>query len=460
MKRMSSKKLLSSFVVATALVCWSPPARAVDIWASDDGMQIIELTTSLKIFGFGSTGLLAGPEGFEELFGEPWPYPDFGGGALMRLRLRFLADITSRIRFGVHYEQRPRVLSHGRLLSAAAGSLQGDEGVPLRLHPLQWEIAATDVETSLLDGELGAAGSTFAWEHEIDRLFMSFAIPGGMDLTIGRQAMSWGVCRLWSPLDLFAPLTATDLDREERRGIDAARLTLALSPTSFLEVVVAGGYHLDEDGEEVITWDDSSLAWMLRINQWGIDWLLVAGKVGTDRIVGGAIEGQIRGVAVRGEMTSVTDEQNDTNIRATVGLEFGTSFDLSGTIEYHYNGFGVSSVNDYGGLLFGNDAFVDRLSRGQVAGLAQHYAGLTLVYRPHPLFVISLVYIQNLIDGSLTLSPSVMYSVSDEVSISIAGIIPIGRDSTWNTESGLDLDLRSEFGFSPQLYVIQLRAAI
>ncbi len=453
------RKLVPSALIFVALWTWSPHAAAFDIWASDDGLQTIELTTTLKIFGFGATGMLEGPEGYEELVGEAWPFPDFGGGALMRLRLRFLADITSRIRFGVHYEQRPRVLSHGRLLSAASGSLQGDEIVPLRLHPLQWEIAATDVEPSALDSEFDAAGSTFVWEHEIDRLFLSFAIPGGVDLTIGRQAMSWGVCRLWSPLDLFAPLTATDLDREERRGIDAAKLTLALSPTSFFEVVVAGGYHLNEDGEEEITWDDSSLAWMLRFNQWGIDWLLVAGKFGTDRVVGGAIEGQIRGVAVRGEMTAVTDEERDTNIRATVGIEFGTSFDLSGTIEYHYNGFGVTSADDYAGLL-GNAAFVDRFSRGQVAGLAQHYAGLTLMYRPHPLVVISLIYIQNLIDGSLNLSPGIQYSISDEVWISLAGIIPIGRDSSWNTEEGLDLDLQSEFGFSPQLYVIQLRGAI
>ena len=295
---------LAAAALLSAVLAGPRPARAFEIWQSDDGFRLIELSPSLKLFFFGARGFLDAPAGYEEL----WPLPEVGGGTLMRLRLRFSADITSRIRFVVHYEHRPRVMTDGRMLSAASSSLQGDETVPLRLYPMVWDIARSDRESSELDPFLGRADSTFLWEHELDWLFFSFAIPGGVDLVVGRQAVGWGVGRLWSPLDVFSPLTATDLDRDERRGIDAAKLTFRLGPTSMLEVVLAGGTEPDAEGDDEVSWDASSLAWMVRTNRWGIDWIAMAGKVGPDRVFGGAIVGQVRGVVLRGAATGVSYE--------------------------------------------------------------------------------------------------------------------------------------------------------
>jgi hypothetical protein len=436
------------------------PAEAFEIWQSDDGMRLIEFTPSLKFFFFGAGGFLEAPEGYEEI----WPMPEVGGGSLMRLRLRFSADITSRIRFVVHYEHRPRIMSDGRLMSAASTTLQGDETVPLRLYPMVWDITRSQPQTSEMDAFVGPADSTFLWEHEIDWLFFSFAIPGGIDLVVGRQAIGWGVGRLWSPLDVFAPLTATDIDREERRGIDALKLTLRLGPASMFEVVLAGGTEIvgeGDDAEEQITWEASSLAWLIRTNRWGIDWMAMAGKVGRDRVFGGAVMGQIGGVALRGSATGTIDETNETHepfLRATVGVEFGTSFNLTGIIEYHYNGFGTLDVADYL-TVAGEQA--SRLSRGQIAGLGRHYAGVTLAWQPIPDLSVALVYIQNLQDGSLSLSPAINYAISDEVRLSFAAMIPLGRGAGWDT-SGLfpEPEPRSELGMSPQLYLIQLRASI
>jgi hypothetical protein len=448
-------------VVALTIACG--PARAsaaIVFWTSEDGMRTVELSPSLKLFVFGSTGFLEAPPGWAELapaFGE-WPFPEVGGGALGRLRLRFLADIGPRVRFVAHYEHRPRILSNGRLLSAAAGSLQGEETVPHRIHPLLWEIAGSGAEPSALDELYGEAAETFVWEHEIDRLFLSFALPG-VDLVVGRQAVGWGMGRLWSPLDVFAPLTATDLDREERRGIDAIKLTLPFSQTAFLEVVLAAGQRAGGEGDDAeVAWSASSLAWLIRWNLWGLDWMLLAGKVGPSRVVGGGLAGQIRGVGVRGEVTSTSDGDDEAQTRATLGIEFGTSINLVGVIEYHYNGFGVLHTGEY---LAAAAELASRLSRGQVSGLGRHYAGVTLAYQPITELAISLVYIQNLQDGSLVLGPAIEYGVSDEVRISLSGFIPIGRDPEWRTNGSMpELRPHSEFGLSPQLYVLQVRVSI
>jgi len=442
--------------VVTLAVALAAPAtaHAFDIWRSMDGMTGVELTTSLKIFSFGITDTLDGPEGLEEL----WPIPEVGGGTLGRLRLRLVADMHPRVRAIIHYEHRPRILSSGRLLSSVSSALQGDEVVPFRLTPMVWEIAASEPVPSPADGFLGAESPTFVWEHEIDRALFVFSLPV-VDITVGRQAVGWGLGRFWAPLDLFAPMSPTDLDREERRGIDAARLTLNLTATSFFEVVLVGGYELDDDGDREVTWDASALAWMLRVEAWGVDFLLSAGKVGTDQVIGAGVSGQLFGVTLRGEVTGTEDELGDRYARATAGLEFGTPFNLTGIVEYHYNGFGVRGADDY---LDRAMELASRMATGQVSGLGQHYAGLALAWQPGAWGMVSLIYIQNLTDGSLTIGPALEYVISDEVRLSATALIPIGESPSWTTDDdGMPaLEARSEMGMASQMYVIQLRASI
>jgi len=363
-------------------------------------------------------------------------------------------------------------LSHGRILSAASGSLQGDESVPLRIHPLQWTITSSSTSTSIVDELYGPAESTFAWEHEIDRVFFLFALPR-VDITIGRQAISWGTGRLWSPLDVFAPMTATEIDREEARGVDAVKLTFSFSDTALMEVVLAAGRKFNEDGDDEVAWSASSLAWMLRWNIWHLEWMLMAGKVGPAEVVGGALSGQIRGVAVRGEISATStarlgydnplnndpNDPDETRMRATVGIEFGTPIGLTGIIEYHYNGYGVLHTSEY---LETAEILAPYMSRGLVSGLAQHYAGVVLAWQPLSVLSLTMIYIQNLQDGSLLLGPSVDYSVADNVHLAFVAYVPIGRDAEWRGEGLMSTELipHSEFGLSPQLYVLQLRVAI
>jgi hypothetical protein len=441
-------------LLLAGLVLAAPsPASALDIWRSDDGSRGVELTPSLKLFFFGIAGTLAPPEGFEDL----WPIPEVGGGTLGRLRLRLVSDLTSRIRLVVHYEHRPRVLSSGRLLGSVSPALQGDEEIPYRLHPLVWRIAESEAPASPADDLLGAESPTFVWEHEIDRAAMSFSLPL-VDVTVGRQAIGWGLGRLWAPLDLFAPMSPTDLDREERRGVDALRLTLSLSQSSYVEVVAVGGAETDEEGRSEVSWDASALAWLARVEAWGVDFLLAAGKLGRDRVIGAGVSGQLFGVTLRGEVTGTEDESGELYGRATAGVEFGTPVNISGSVEYHWSGFGALEPADY---LARAERFASRISSGQLAGLGQHYLGVTLAWQPGAWGGVTLAYVQNLTDGSLVLSPAVEYVLSDEVRIGAVALIPIGAAPAWRTEAGLPvLEPRSEFGLGAQMYVVQVRASI
>ena len=416
-------------------------------------MRGVELTPSLKVFLFGVAGTLDGPPGFEQI----WPVPEVGGGALTRLRLRLLADLTPRLRAGVHYEHRPRVLSSGRILGSVSSALQGDEEVPFRLHPMVWPIAQSTAPPSEADALLGAESPTFVWEHELDRFFLALTLPG-VEVTAGRQAVGWGLGRFFAPLDLFAPMSATDLDREERRGVDALRLTFELGPTSLLELVAVGGAELDPEGESRVGWDASALAWMLRVGVWGVDLMATAGKLGRDRVLGLGVSGQVRGVTLRGEVTGTEDETGERYARATVGFELGTSFNLTAVVEYHYNGFGTLDPADY---LERASRFASRLASGGLSGLGQHYLGAAVAWQPGAWGGLSLIYLQNLTDGGLLLGPTVEYVLSDAVRISAVALVPIGRRPRWDLDGPVPtLVPRSEHGLGAQMYVLQLRAAI
>lgn len=441
--------------LAAALLAAAPgPALGLDLWRTDDGLRGLELTPSLKVFAFGLAGTLDGPDGLDEL----WPVPEVGGGSLLRLRLRLVGDLHPRVRSLVHYEQRLRVLSSGRLLSSVSSALQGDELVPFRLHPLEWRIAASRPVPSPADPFLGEESPSFVWEHELDRLAFVFSLPG-VDLTLGRQAVGWGLGRFFAPLDLFAPMSPTDLDREERRGVDAARLTLALSPTAFLEVVAVSGAERDEAGEPEVTWRASALAWLVRAEVRGVDLMLAAGKLGPDRVAGAAVSGQLLGVTLRAEATLTVLESGERFARATAGLELGTSFDLTAVVEYHYNGLSVLDPADYLSLA---TRHASRLASGQMTGLGPHHLAAALAWQPGPWGGLSLVYVQNLTDGSLVLGPSVDYVLSDEVRLSAVALVPVGARPSWTTgPDGLPaLEPRSEHGLGAQMYVLQLRAAI
>ncbi len=446
-------RLVASLVAALAAAA-PGPALGLDLWRTDDGLRGLELTPSLKIFAFGLAGTLDGPEGLEEL----WPVPEVGGGSLMRLRLRLVADLHPAVRSLVHYEQRLRVLSSGRLLSSVSAALQGDELVPFRLLPLEWRIAASEPAPSPADPLLGPESPTFVWEHEIDRLAFVFSLPG-LDLTLGRQAVGWGLGRFFAPLDLFAPMSPTDLDREERRGVDAARLTLALSPTAFLEVVAVAGSERGPDGDPVPAWEPSALAWLLRAEAWGVDFMLVAGKLGRDRVVGAGVSGQLLGVTLRGEATATELDSGQRFARATAGIELGTSFNLTAIVEYHYNGLSVLDPADYLALA---SRHASRFASGQASALGPHYLAAALAWQPGPWGALSLVYVQNLTDGSLTLGPSVEYVLADEVRLAAVALVPIGPRPRWREgPTGLpELEPRSEHGLAAQMYVLQLRAAL
>ncbi len=81
-----------------------------------------------------------------------------------------------------------------------------------------------------------------AWRHEIDRANAQVHVRRA-DLTIGRQAIGWGRGVMFTSVDLFAPFSPLEVDREWRSGVDAVRADIKLTDRSSIDLVGAFGGH-------------------------------------------------------------------------------------------------------------------------------------------------------------------------------------------------------------------------
>ncbi len=197
-------------------------------------------------------------------------------------------------------------------------------------------------------------------------------------LIAGRQRIPFGVGRVWNPIDAFNPIDATSIETNEREGVDSFRLEYALSDLSNLDVTFASekiaarlkGFFGVTDIALVTVFDDDQE----RI------------------IIGWELEGELAdsGLDLRSEgglfYDQTTEEYHTSFI---VGGEYGFSNSLSLLAEYHYS----------------DEENLDQL-------------GLTLGYQFSTLLSLNLLTIVDLNDNSSLFSPTLTYSLSDEMTLS------------------------------------------
>ena len=271
---------------------------------------------------------------------------------------------------------------------------------------------------------------------EIDRLTLRLDQPG-YRLTIGRQAVTWGVNYFWPALDLFAPFAPQRIDRDYKPGVDAVRLTVPTGDFSEWDLILAGqGRDFSEDFSLAVL-----RRWNVRLSDLG----LMAGSFHRDVVLGGFFVTDWAGYGVRGEIayTRSGDDfddrlDRDSFWRGSLGLDRQLNEDWMLTTELAWNGFGTDTAAQY--LAF---AQADRISRGEVNALGQLYLGTSLAWQAHPLLTVNTTLLANLDDQSMLLQPGATWSLSDESSLLFGLILGFGDDLS---PGGVP---RSEYGAVP-----------
>ncbi len=347
------------------------------------------------------------------------------GSGILNLRGRLTYAPTSNLKFEAHHVVNGQVstLPQGEGLSAGSGV---GRSVPQWVD-LNWEEDESDGLTVL--------GQT-------DRLLMKATI-GSVDLTIGRQPVTFGAGRFFTPIDLVNPFHPATVDTEYKPGTDALRTDVYLHTSAVWTHTLA---YTGTDEEDA--WVYASYGgWTVGVTDMGVfvATFFTPEDGIQDRILGVSSASSVGPVGLYGD-AAVTYTDEDPFARAVLGADYRPTGTTTLNLEAYYQGNGASSVDGY------LDRFTDpRVARGEIWALGQAYAALAVMQELTPTLHGSLAALANLQDGSGLLLPSLDVSVSDEVAWTSGAYLGVGEPPDGD-------GLQSEFGLYPSMVFTQMRA--
>jgi hypothetical protein len=360
---------------------------------------------------------------FELAPGAPDPPPaDHLGLSANVLRLEWTADLGQHVTAEVHQRAFLRMSSEplaGQQLGLGASA------VPRRTLDLR--TTAYDEERLLL-------------EHDFDRLAVHAGL-GDFDVTLGRQAITWGFATLFPVADLWTTLSPFELDTSQKRGIDALRLLYSHSRSLELEGVVADRGSLRDlsAGLRAVTSFSAVDLYLAFAKQWRE--LVAFGGAG---VVLGSFK-------LRAEAVTPYDLDGDelARPRGAAGLDWFHR-QLTVSLEAHYNGTGAAHAADYVTHLATSPAF----ARGESYFLGRWYAGAAATWKLVELFQFAVTVLGNMQDPSAVCAASLTYWLAQEASLSLGAFQGVGRIPIVAATP----ELRSEFGALGGLYYLALSA--
>lgn len=303
-----------------------------------------------------------------------------------------------------------------------------------------WQLVGVDADTLPLTGLPGDDRRLFdltgvidegrdnAVLHRLDRLWVGYTSEKTV-LRLGRQALTWGNGLFYAPMDLVNPFDPASIDTEYKAGDD-----------------MLYAQYLRDNG------DDLQAAYVARRNpQSGdagsdeataaIKYHGVAGPGEYDlllaRSYGAAVLGAGVGRSVGGAVWSadlvVSDTDLDTYAQFVTNLTYSwTAFgrNMSGAIEYYYNGFGQRrGAYAPSSLLANPDLFV-RLERGELFALGRHYVAGSVTIEMSPLWTLSPTLLANVSDPSGLFQLVTSYSLADNMTLLGSINVPLGPDGS------------------------------
>ena len=330
-------------------------------------------------------------------------------------RLRIMSDpVFGDLNLDVAYEQLFTLRQGKALPGFFVGSVPGGG----EWLPLQWTI---EESTHVL------------WQHRFDRLSLGWNPSPAFDLEVGRQAISWATTLFLTPADPFSPFSPADPFREFRAGVDAVRAQAFPGPLSQLDFVVRAT-DFEQAGTEVTAVARGLTTWKnWELSGWG-------GALYQKPTVAGGAAGSLGPAGIRGEVVLLREE-GDTVFRGTIGVDrrfdvFKRDFYV--VVEYQRDGLGAASPKEYIDVLT-SLAF----QRGELQVLGRDEIASQAQFQLNPLWSLSFLWLLNLNDPSSLLSPSVVYSASDEATVTGGVFVGVGDDEL--TPGG---GLPSEYGLA------------
>jgi hypothetical protein len=287
--------------------------------------------------------------------------------------------------------------------------------------------------------------------HRLDRLSVGYASEK-MVIRAGRQAISWGNGLFYAPMDLVNPFDPAAVDTEYKAGDDMLYLQYLQDSGNDLQfAAVARRNPLDGEVEQ----EQATVAAKYHGIAGGSEYDLLVAEHYDDIVLGVGGTYSPGGAVLRGDLV-VTDADTDTYVQLVANWSYSWTWrgrNMSGALEYHFNGFGQHGGRYDPASLADNPDLLARLARGETFTLGRHYLAGSVLVEMSPLWTLTPTLLANVSDPSGLLQIVTSRSLSDNVTFLGSLNVPFGPKGSefGGIESGGDLYLSSGPGIFAQL---------
>jgi len=276
-----------------------------------------------------------------------------------------------------------------------------------RLLDLSWTISDTE-DAALI--------------HRFDRLAVSWR-SAHWNLTLGRQALSWGSGIVFQPMDLFNPFAPTTVDRDYKAGDDLVLIERLFDSGSDLQVV--GVFRRDDQGNVDADVNSLGVKWHLFSGESEVEFM--AGRHYADRVYGFSVRHPLGGALLRTDWVATDLDQGNWKVSGVLNLDysfqwFARSWYVFG--ELYRNGFGEEGKP--ADALSLSQPLLDRLVRGEVFNIMRYYSAVGAQVQWHPLWTQTLTLMTNLNDRSNLVQTQLRYEPGDHQRLEVGLIATLG----------------------------------
>jgi len=279
-------------------------------------------------------------------------------------------------------------------------------------------------------------GDDYVVEHRLDRLYAEYAGDNTV-VRIGRQAVTWGNGLIYTPMDFFNPFDPAAIDKEYKTGDDMLYAQQLLASGDDIQ----GVWVVRRDKHGNVSAGVDSLAMKYHGFAGSREYDLLLASHYRDWIIGAGGITDFGSAILRGDIT-LTRSNADTITGNTVSdtiFSLVTSstwswiwggHNMTGIVEYYYNGFGQPGSDYKTVSLANNPALVDRLARGELYTLGRNYLGTSVTVEMTPLWQLTPNTFINLDDPSMLFQLLSQYSLQQNMDLLAAVGIPVGAQGT------------------------------
>jgi hypothetical protein len=264
--------------------------------------------------------------------------------------------------------------------------------------------------------------------HRLDRMNVGYTSEKAV-VRFGRQALSWGNGLFYAPMDLVNPFDPATVDTEYKAGDDMLYLQyLRNNGNDFQAAYVLRRNLLSGNVES----DQSTAAVKYHGFLGEAEYDLFIAEHYDDAVFGVGAGWSLGGAVWRGDLV-VTRSSNDTTAQLVSNLTYSWHWfgrNMSGAIEYFFNGFGQRSGAYDPASLAENPELIDRIVRGELFSIGRHYVAGSVMIEMTPLWGLTPTVLANVSDPSGLFQLMSNYSLSDNMTLLGNINIPLGPKGT------------------------------